>query len=289
MGASNSPIGGVTGASKGVTRASKAIALAFSLPVLVATLAFVAYTETSKQFDVAVVFASFSLFQGAPFVVDTEQPFEEERYWHVIEDSCLLPDLQLLADGGLTEIGEKGSNSSGESARRGQKQRVNIARALYYGADIVIFDDPLSAGALPDTNKSNIMSGNIEKAVYPMMRGSIRSIHPALQIMSYSMGENIQTAAIYHRCPAPGERLHKSTNARGVTVLNILRAIVRRNLYTGWKEKGKWLNKADRLEGFRCYEGLEATRDGLRVNAVARLSSQPLAGEFFGPKQGSES
>ncbi|KAJ7852235.1 ABC protein [Mycena leptocephala] len=287
------------------------IALAFSLPVLAATLAFVTYTETSKQFDVAVVFASFSLFQllrqpmmflpralsatadarnalarlslvfraplreGAPFVVDPEQetavwakaagwvweaavppedepkekgkggwgegeggnkknkgekkdkakgkkddvgekqneeehssepepeqppfalhditlsiprgtlvaivgrvgsgkssllqgligemrttggkwafggsvaycpqsawiqnatlrdnvlfgqPFEEDRYWRVIEDSCLLPDLQLLADGDLTE-----------------KQRVNIARALYYGADVVIFDDPLSA------------------------------------------------------------------------------------------------------------------------------------------------
>ncbi|KAJ7833819.1 hypothetical protein B0H13DRAFT_2428014 [Mycena leptocephala] len=81
------------------------IALAFSLPVLAATLTFVTYTETSKQFDVAVVLASFSLFQllrqpmiflpcalsaiadarnallvfrvplreGVPFVVDTEQ------------------------------------------------------------------------------------------------------------------------------------------------------------------------------------------------------------------------
>ncbi|KAJ7852227.1 hypothetical protein B0H13DRAFT_2359633 [Mycena leptocephala] len=240
------------------------IALAFSLHILAATLAFVTYTETSKQFDGAVLFASFTLFrllrqptmflprtlfaiadmhnalarlslvfraplhEGAPFVVDPEQeaaawvkgvgwvweekakgkkekegrekekqtkrsthtdptnhpslcttsrspshaacsppssgawgaarrwafgesvvycpwsawiqnatvmdsvlfgqPFEEDRYWRVMEDSHLPPDLQPLADGDLTE-----------------KQRVNIARALSYGTDVVIFDDPLSA------------------------------------------------------------------------------------------------------------------------------------------------
>ncbi|KAI5119967.1 hypothetical protein M0805_004347 [Coniferiporia weirii] len=68
------------------------------------------------------------------------QPFDSDRYWDVVERSCLLPDLQVLPDGDLTEIGEKGINLSG-----GQKQRINIARALYFDADVIILDDPLSA------------------------------------------------------------------------------------------------------------------------------------------------
>lgn len=37
--------------------------MAFSIPVMAATLAFVTYTSTSHDFDVAVIFSSFSLFQ----------------------------------------------------------------------------------------------------------------------------------------------------------------------------------------------------------------------------------
>lgn len=46
----------------------------------------------------------------------------------------------MLPSGDETETGERGITLSG-----GQKQRVNIARAIYFNADIVLMDDPLSA------------------------------------------------------------------------------------------------------------------------------------------------
>ncbi|KAL1732291.1 P-loop containing nucleoside triphosphate hydrolase protein [Schizophyllum commune] len=68
------------------------------------------------------------------------QPFEEKKYWAAIRDACLEPDLDMLPNGDMTEVGEKGISLSG-----GQKQRLNICRAIYADADITIFDDPFSA------------------------------------------------------------------------------------------------------------------------------------------------
>ena len=55
----------------------------------------------------------------------------------------------MLPDGENTMIGEKGINLSG-----GQRARVSLARALYYDAQIYLFDDPLSA---VDTNVSKFL------------------------------------------------------------------------------------------------------------------------------------
>ncbi|KAI0201322.1 P-loop containing nucleoside triphosphate hydrolase protein [Astrocystis sublimbata] len=64
------------------------------------------------------------------------------RQWYkeVIKACALQPDLDMLPNGDATEIGERGITISG-----GQKQRLNIARAIYFDADIVLMDDPLSA------------------------------------------------------------------------------------------------------------------------------------------------
>lgn len=68
------------------------------------------------------------------------KPYKSRWYNDVIDACALRPDLAILPAGDLTEIGERGITLSG-----GQKQRLNIARAIYFDADIVLMDDPLSA------------------------------------------------------------------------------------------------------------------------------------------------
>ncbi|XP_052077020.1 multidrug resistance-associated protein 1-like [Mytilus californianus] len=64
----------------------------------------------------------------------------KSEYNDIINATALRTDLDMLAGGDQTEIGEKGINLSG-----GQKQRVSLARALYQDADVYLLDDPLSA------------------------------------------------------------------------------------------------------------------------------------------------
>ncbi|NXO04289.1 MRP4 protein, partial [Rhinopomastus cyanomelas] len=80
-----------------------------------------------------------------------DKEYEREKYEKVLKVCALKKDLELLADGDLTVIGDRGATLSG-----GQKARVNLARlvhfaipniygAVYQDADIYLLDDPLSA------------------------------------------------------------------------------------------------------------------------------------------------
>lgn len=66
--------------------------------------------------------------------------YEPGLYQKVLKACQLLPDMDIMAAGDETEIGEKGINLSG-----GQKQRISLARAVYSNTDIYLLDDPLSA------------------------------------------------------------------------------------------------------------------------------------------------
>ncbi|XP_072883234.1 ATP-binding cassette sub-family C member 4 isoform X1 [Hemitrygon akajei] len=66
--------------------------------------------------------------------------YQKAKYEKIITACALKKDLELLQDGDLTQIGDRGATLSG-----GQKARVNLARCVYQDADIYLLDDPLSA------------------------------------------------------------------------------------------------------------------------------------------------
>lgn len=63
-----------------------------------------------------------------------------ERYEKVLNVCSLDKDIKLFPQGDATIVGERGVSLSG-----GQRARINLARAIYYDADIYLLDDPLSA------------------------------------------------------------------------------------------------------------------------------------------------
>ncbi|GMF01009.1 unnamed protein product [Ambrosiozyma monospora] len=67
-------------------------------------------------------------------------PYDKEKYTVVTESCSLGIDFDQLPGGDLTEVGERGVTLSG-----GQKARINLARAVYAGKDIILLDDVLSA------------------------------------------------------------------------------------------------------------------------------------------------
>lgn len=68
------------------------------------------------------------------------KPMDTTKYEKAIKACALDKDINSFDHGDETEIGHRGLNMSG-----GQKQRMQLARAVYNDADIYLLDDPFSA------------------------------------------------------------------------------------------------------------------------------------------------
>lgn len=61
------------------------------------------------------------------------ESYRHKRYEKIIETCALKSDLDVMPNGDLTQVGERGMNLSG-----GQKMRISLARAAYSSANVVI-------------------------------------------------------------------------------------------------------------------------------------------------------
>ena len=69
------------------------------------------------------------------------RPFNADFYDSIVNACGLNVDFAQLRDGEDTIVGDRGVQLSG-----GQRARIALARAFYRDADILLLDDPLSAG-----------------------------------------------------------------------------------------------------------------------------------------------
>lgn len=86
------------------------------------------------------VFLTDNTFAANVALGEAEEQIDRERVRHALEQAQLSSFIDSLPQGMDTPIGECGCRISG-----GQRQRIGIARALYKGADVLLFDEATSS------------------------------------------------------------------------------------------------------------------------------------------------
>ncbi|KAH9852113.1 metal resistance protein YCF1 [Lenzites betulinus] len=139
----------------------------------------------------------------------------DEEFYNLVLDACALrPDLALLQNGDMTEVGEKGITLSG-----GQRARVALARAVYARADIVILDDVLAAldSHVAKHVFDNVIGPNglLATKARIVVTNSIHFLKHFTQIMYMRRGVILEAGTYTELISNPQCELHKLVKGHG--------------------------------------------------------------------------
>lgn len=126
--------------------------------------------------------------------------YDEQIYNETVAACALVDDLNILPEGDLSLVGEKGLSLSG-----GQKARISLARAVYARADVYLLDDPLSA--VDEHVGQHIIynvlskSGLLSTKTIVLATNNIPVLNQADKITLISGGEIVEQGAINDDIP----------------------------------------------------------------------------------------
>ncbi|KAJ3652706.1 hypothetical protein Zmor_018648 [Zophobas morio] len=176
--------------------------------------------------------------------------YDENRYLEVLRVCALLEELRLLTDGDSSIVTDGGANLS-----KGQKARINLARAVYKNCDIYLLDDCLASldaivadfvfeqcikrflkDKIVILATSSIKYVNRSDKVITLENGTLENSHP----INSEIPKNADTKSIKYiaRDKAKSETDESSENINHDTPL-IKKTKETRELYTETKVQGK--------------------------------------------------
>ena len=118
----------------------------------------------------------------------TDKKADMEKVEYAAKIACIHDSILSFKDGYDTIVGEKGVTLSG-----GQKQRVAIARTIYTGAQVVMFDDSLSAvDAVTDKAIRANLAGYTENTTCIIIGQRVNTLMQADNIFVLDKGRIVQ-------------------------------------------------------------------------------------------------
>ncbi|KAH0431463.1 hypothetical protein CcaCcLH18_07079 [Colletotrichum camelliae] len=141
--------------------------------------------------------------------------FDPDWYDEVLRRCCLQPDLEMLSDGDMTVVGEKGVSLSG-----GQKQRISLARAVYGRSQLMLLDiasllSTPTQGTIVLVTHSMVFARQADHVVY-MENGRIVEQGPFdyLEGLDGSFSAYLRSSMSQDSTPASSEKMEMSVEVQ---------------------------------------------------------------------------